>query len=1350
MKDDDGSRVDRLTGTDNTDNNHEYWRITSTDGTQYFFGLRGASRSTWTVPVFGNHPGEDCYRAGDFAGSWCEQAYRWNLDHVVDPNGNTTTFHYQTESNLYGRNLSQAAHSYHRGGWLEHVDYGTHTGVPGGVAPAQVWFTAADRCVTPGPTCVPSQPGNWVDVPWDQQCTSGTCAGKTSPTFFTQKRLAAITTKVWTGSGYRDVESWTLGHRYLNPGDSSSAALWLESIGHTGQIGSATPGPEVNFNEVPMSNRVDIDGDTLPPLVRYRISSIDNGTGADVAVQYSQRECSRKSGVVPVAESNTMRCQPTYWTPPAGTQPILDWFHKYVVTSVTETDNTGGGRPVLTSYEYLSAPAWHYDDEDGLVPPERKTWSQWRGYGKVGVITGDGVAGNGEPAPRGRTVTTYLRGMDEDKQPTGRRNVWVDNTDAGSIEDHELFQGTAYETITYRAVGDDTVISATVTNPWKSAATATNTRPWGAESAFLIDTESVRERVALEAGGWRRSEVVNTFDQRTGLQLASSDLGDTGTAADDRCTRTTYLSNTEAWLLAYPSRIETVGVACTASASYPQDLLADVRTAYDGAEPGVAPVRGNITRTEQATSWSGGEPGYVTVSRAGHDRYGRVTEAWDAAGERSTTAYTPNQGGPVTRTVTTNPLGHTTTTDLEPAWALPVRVTDANQRSTDLAYDGLGRLLKVWLPGRDKASQTPNSEYTYRVGRTAANLVTAKTLLPDGLSYKYAYAFYDGLLRSRQTQVASPGIHGGRILTESFYDSRNLTWKSSGPYFNGAPPDVNLVTPVNDNDVSSQTVTTFDGTGRPTEATFRELGQSKWTTSTRYGGDRVHLNPPAGAPATTTITDARGQTTELRQYTGAAPGSSYQATRYTYTDRGELASLRDPANNEWTFSYDLRGQKTVTTDPDKGATTLRYDDAGRLASSTDARNLTLAFAYDKLGRKTAVHEDSLTGTKRSEWTFDQPGGLGLPAASTRYHNGHAYRFAVDGYDVGGRPTGSTVTVPPVEGALAGSYHTANAYLPDGSPDWVSLPAVGGLPAEKLTTGYTALGLPNTLTTDAPTPFARLSVSATRYTDLAELSQIELVSSNSPNALWQTFAYERGTRRLSQFFLEREQTGAQQALLNFSYDPAGNLTRLADTPAATGLARDHQCFRYDHLRRLTEAWTPTTDNCTPNPTTATLGGPAPYWHSYGHDPVGNRATETHHTTGGDTTRTYTYPAPATPQPHTLRTVTTTRPGALTSTDTFSYNQTGDTTSRAVADRPTRTLTWDREGHLATDTPAGGAPTSYLYTPDGQPCSAKTPPAPPCSSATPNCAAPPAARPTRQPAPATTPTPAPTSPCAPPPP
>jgi RHS repeat-associated protein len=1279
MRDDDGSRVERFTGAGNGDeDNGERWTITTNDGTQYLFGSRPTSNSTWTVPVFGNNAGEPCHQA-TFAASSCRQAWRWNLDEVIDPNKNTTTFFYQVETNRYGRNNGTVGADYHRGGWLERIEYGTRVGSTGS-APAQVVFTPADRCITPGATCVSSNQPNWPDTPWDRHCASGTCATQTTPTFWTQKRLASITTQVWGGSSYRDVDSWELVHQFLDPGDTSSAALWLEAIRRTGKVGGYLGVPEVNFDSEALSNRVD-GIDTLLPLVRHRVSVIHTETGGAITVRYLPRECSRPNAVPASPDANTMRCFPTNWTPD-GQPQLLDWFHKYVVDTVTESDLTGGGRPILTTYQYPTPPAWHHDDEDGLVPASRKTWSQWRGYAEVGVITGD------DTVTRGRTVIRYLQGMDDDKKANGtRRDVIVTDALGGTIEDHELFAGQEYERTTYVSAADPAVLSTRVTRPWMSGATATNDRAWGAETAHFTDTGSVSDRTTLSAGGTRTTQTINTYDLATGLLTATSDLGDASTPADDRCARTTYAQNAAANMTAYVSRVEVVGVACTDTPTYPADLVRDERTHYDGENHGVPPTKGDITLTEIAKGWNGSAPEYVTTSRAAHDSHGRVIEFWDSAGQRSTTAYTPSSGGPVTQTVTTNPLGHTITTTLEPAWGLPVAVVDANGRRTDSAYDALGRVRKVWLPGRT-TDQIPNTEYEYLVRTDGVNVVTTKTLLPDGVSALSSYALFDGLLRPRQTQARSPGITGGRIINETHYDSRGLAVKTSGPHYNASAAGTSLSTPISDVDVRIQTLTEYDGAGRPTASIQRQSAIEKWRTTTTYGGDRVSVDPPVGATPTTTVTDVRGRTIQLIQYTGSGPTGPSQTTSYTHTDRDELATVTDPAGNVWTYTYDLRGLRTGATDPDRGTTTTTHNDAGQTLTTTDARGEVLAYTYDALSRRTSVRDDTVTGAVRAEWEYDTTvagqQANGMTVRSTRYHGGQAFTRSLVGLDSAGRPTSTSVVVPSTEGLLQGTYTTSRTYNANGSVATTVLPAGGGLGEETLTTGHSPLGLPVTLSSTAGT-----YVAATTYTEFGEPSQLAL--SNPGAHVWHTSFYDAGTRRLTQTKLQRETTGLTQADLNYSYDQAGNLTRIADKPP--GLTADHQCFRYDGLRRLTEAWTPATDNCTTNPTVAGLGGAAPYWHSYTHDAVGNRLTETFRAAAGTTTHTYTYPPPAGVRPHAVGSVAVTGPGGPR-TDSYTYDATGNTLSR-----PGHTLTWDAEGRLATDT-AGSGVTSFVYDADGE--------------------------------------------------
>uniref|UniRef100_UPI0015EFE88D hypothetical protein n=1 Tax=Streptomyces phytophilus TaxID=722715 RepID=UPI0015EFE88D len=81
--------------------------------------------------------------------------------------------------------------------------------------------------------------------------------------------------------------------------------------------------------------------------------------------------------------------------------------------------------------------------------------------------------------------------------------------------------------------------------------------------------------------------------------------------------------------------------------------------------------------------------------------------------------------------------------------------------------------------------------------------------------------------------------------------------------------------------------------------------------------------------------------------------------------------------------------------------------------------------------------------------------------------------------------------------------------------------------------------------------------------------------------------------------------------------------------------------------------------------------------------------------------YSYPAPGQPQPHALTDVTRTGPTG-TSTDSYTYDEAGNTSTRTLAGS-TQNLTWDAEGHLASvsepDGAGGTKSTSYLYDADG---------------------------------------------------
>ncbi|MER7246937.1 RHS repeat-associated core domain-containing protein [Kribbella sp. NPDC000426] len=1294
LRDDDGSRLERLTGGVNGDNDGEHWRLTSLDGTQYYFGLNRLpgwaagneeTGSVWTAPVFGNDTGEPCHGAS-FAASYCTQAWRWNLDYVVDPNGNAMSYFYGSETNYYGRNLTASAGTqYVRGGYPKRVDYGQRsTSMYSAAAPMRVSFAVDERCAA-GATCgtgdiTSATAANWPDVPYDQNCSAGkSCTGLYSPTFWTRKRLASVTTQLWvSGTTYRDVTSWALGYEFRDPGDGTSPALWLASITATGKVGGTASLPSVSFQGVQLGNRVDaVEG--IPPMYKWRLTDVYDEAGGHVHVNYSAAECT--AGSLPAPDQNTKRCFPQYWQADGSESLTLDWFHKYVPITVLEDDQSGVAGIERTDYEYVGGGAWHYDDNE-LTPTKYRTWGEWRGYSRVRELHGN----PGET--RSQEETLYLRGMDGDKLAAGgTRSVTVTDSLGGTIADHPALAGFERETLTYTEAGGS-VLEGVITDPTISAPTATRVTVNGSLKAYMVDEAAERSREALSSGGWRNTETRTTYDSY-GLEIEENDLGDTAKTGDEECTRTTYARNTSSYLIDLEAREQTVSVACTVTPSYPADAVSDDLTYYDGSTTlGAAPTKGDETLTKELASFSGTTPVYTQEGRTTYDSYGRPIETYDQLDRKTSATYTPASGAAVTDITVTNPAGYVTTTTVEPAFGESVAEVDQNGRRTDTTRDPLGRITAVWLPDRSKAAgKTPNTKYSYLIRQDAPSVITTEEIRDDG-TYEAGYDLYDGQLRERQTQDPAPD--GGRVVTDTFYDARGLEVKSNGAYWNSGAAGTTLLTGVSDAAVPGQDLTVYDGAERETVEIFRSHGFEKWRTTTTYGGDRISVDPPDGDTATTSITDADDAVVELRQYTGGSPTGSYDATTYTYNKRGDMVTTTDPAGNTWDTTYDLRGRVTQREDPDTGTSSFTYDNAGQLLTSTDARGTTLAYTYDALGRRTGMYDGSTSGTKRAQWTYDTlvsgTSVKGMLATSTRFVNGNAYTKSVDAYDIRYRPLTSTVTIPASEGALAGSYKTNTGYTATGLPSLVSYPAAGGLAAETLRYGYDASGRLQT----AGSGLGAMLTAAT-YTPYDEVAQSTL-SAAAGKQLVHTAFYDDATRNLDRVLVDRSTAPEHLADVKYTYDPAGNITKIADTPQ--GGVSDVQCFSYDYLRRLTEAWTPAAD-CSAQPSAGALTGPAPYWQGWTYDKTGNRLSETNHdpVTGAATTSNYTYPAAGAARPHALAGVAT-----GTRNDTFTYDAAGNTTARNVAGKA-QTLTWDAEGNLATLTENGKA-TSYLYDADGE--------------------------------------------------
>ncbi|MFF7290216.1 RHS repeat-associated core domain-containing protein [Streptomyces griseorubiginosus] len=1322
LKNEGGTKVEHLTGaTGNGDDNTEYWKVTDASGIQYFFGkhrLPGWSdkgttdtadddpvtNSVWTVPVFGDDSGEPCYKSTGFANSSCNQAWRWNLDYVVDPHGNASSYWYTKETNNYSKNADTTVNGtgYTRGGYLNRIDYGLRSDlIYAKPAAQQVRFSYAERCVVSGgcSSLTADTKANWPDVPFDMICASNTkCTTQIGPSFFTRKRLTDITTSVWTGTGttQRDVDTWHLDQSFPDTGDASSPSLWLKSIQNTGKANTtAAAMPPVVFGGIQLSNHV--EGSTVGTLryIKWRVRTIKSETGSTITVNYSDPDCIWGTSMPADIDKNTRRCFPVKWSQ-SGATPVTDWFHKYVVTSVLQDDPYGHGDTNEKYYDYQDGAGWAYADDEGLTKASNRTWSQWRGYRKVVETSGD------SEGPRSKKSTLYMRGLNGEKELDGTARVEkVTDSTGTAIDDSRQYAGFVRETIVYNGTEE---VSGTINTPW-SHKTGSHTYSWGTTDSWIIQAGEIASRTKTSTGT-RTVTQKTTYDTTYGMPMTVEDSGDAAKTGDESCVKTSYARNTSAWLVNTISRTETYAVPCATTPVIPDDVVSDVTAAYDNQAVGVAPTKGEVTASYRVASYGALDklPVYQKVTGSTYDKLGRPLTATNAVNQTTKTTYVPDDTGygPLTSKTTIDPKLYSSTTDVDPAWGAATKTIDLNGNVTEWAFDALGRLRQVWKPDRSRALQDAASiVYAYSVNNDKETWVRTDALKADGQTYNSSYEIFDSLLRSRQKQAPAPD--GGRVISETLYDDRGLVYISNSQVHDNNAPSGTLANTF-PGSVPASTETVYDAAGRATDSIFRVYNQEKWRTKTDDQGDRTAVTAAAGGTGTLTFKDVQGRITERREYASPVPtGTDYTRTLFEYSDAGQLKKMTGPDGAVWSYDYDLRGRKITSTDPDKGRVDTTYNDADQpltvTSNTLEGVSRTLITEYDELGRKTGTWDGVKDDAHRlTKFTYDSLNlGKGQLTAAIRYvggsvSTGKIYSQAVTGYDVLGRPKGTKTVIAASDPlvATAGapqSFTTTTTYYIDGTVQSTSMPAVAGLPAETVTNKYNGYGM--LTSNDGMTDY----VQNIGYSPYGEIEETRLGTSTDAKQLQIFNRYEDGTRRLTHSHTVDQTNTGYPSNVDYVYDATGNVKSITDKANGT----DTQCFAYDGYRRLTEAWTPSSNDCATARSATALGGPAPYWTSWTYKPGGLRDTQTDHKATTNTTTAYGYPAVnanGAGQPHTLTSVTV-NGGSVKD---YAYDAQGNTTKRYGTTGTAQSLVWDIEGELSSLT-EGTKTTGYLYDANG---------------------------------------------------
>lgn len=131
----------------------------------------------------------------------------------------------------------------------------------------------------------------------------------------------------------------------------------------------------------------------------------------------------------------------------------------------------------------------------------------------------------------------------------------------------------------------------------------------------------------------------------------------------------------------------------------------------------------------------------------------------------------------------------------------------------------------------------------------------------------------------------------------------------------------------------------------------------------------------------------------LSRLTSVLSAGTY-TTSYGYNSNSNLTTVTDANGNSTIYKYDDKGRVYQAISPDTGTTTYSYDPAGNMISKTDAKGVTISYVYDALNRLTNINFPSDTGIA---YTYDScVNGKGRLCSMTDASGATAYEYTPKG------------------------------------------------------------------------------------------------------------------------------------------------------------------------------------------------------------------------------------------------------------------------------------------------------------------------------------------------------------------
>ncbi|MBI2612527.1 VCBS repeat-containing protein [Candidatus Kaiserbacteria bacterium] len=379
----------------------------------------------------------------------------------------------------------------------------------------------------------------------------------------------------------------------------------------------------------------------------------------------------------------------------------------------------------------------------------------------------------------------------------------------------------------------------------------------------------------------------------------------------------------------------------------------------------------------------------------------------------------------------------------------------------------------------------------------------------------------------------------------------------------------------------------------------------------------------------------------------------FATTTHSYDVQNNLATTTDSRSNVRGFTYDGLGRRLSAqdlhnaTDTTFGIWSYTYDHQGNLTSQTDPKAQTVNRTYDALNRMLTENYTGASGTEVTLVYDSCTNGIGYlcSASSTS-------ATSTNSYDILGRILSATTTI------LNNAYNMQYSYDRQGNVTSWTYPN-----STAVTVGYNNAGLPSRIQRKPSGGSFSDIVSSLTYAPTSQSITTVFGSGASTTRTYNADALYRLTN------LKTLANSSNVQDFSYTYDPAGNITQLANPAAASSSATT--VFSYDALNRLLQASTTAADSL-------------PYKQQYEYDTLGSMLA----LWNGTASSTYAYSGTSYANPHAVTEISN-----GVSTTTYSYDNNGNL-SQKTTDNVTTTYLWDYANRL-TALGVNNSTTTYGY-------------------------------------------------------